>query len=99
MLDKGENFFSLPGDGGKIKYRLTVTDKYNNYAIFVSTIKYCVIIFELRNYLIIQIKEKIAVLSHHLTKEKQVPAKDIDLAVKRKTKYLSDPDKYTFDET
>jgi hypothetical protein len=39
------------------------------------------------------------VLSHHLTKEKQVPAKDIDLAVKRKTKYLSDPDKYTFDET
>jgi hypothetical protein len=51
MLDKGENFFSLPGDGGKIKYRLTVTDKYNNYAIFVLTIKYCVIIFELRNYL------------------------------------------------
>jgi len=55
MLDKGEIFFSLPGDGGKIKYRLTVTDKYNNYAIFVLTIKYCVIIFELRNYLIIQI--------------------------------------------
>jgi hypothetical protein len=43
--------------------------------------------------------EKIAVLSHHLTKEKQVPDKDIDLAVKRKTKYLSDPDKYTFDDT
>jgi phage-related protein len=43
--------------------------------------------------------EKIAVLSHHLTKEKQVPDKDIELAVKRKTKYLSDPAKYTFDDT
>ena len=43
--------------------------------------------------------EKIAVLSHHLTKEKKVPAKEIDLAIKRKIKYLKNPDKYTFDDT
>jgi phage-related protein len=42
---------------------------------------------------------KIAVLSHHLTKEKKVPDKDIDLAVRRKNKFLNNPDKYTFNDT
>ncbi len=43
--------------------------------------------------------KKIAVLSHHLTKEKQVPDKDINLAVRRKNKFLSNPDKHTFNDT
>lgn len=43
--------------------------------------------------------EKIAVLSHNLTKEKKVPDRDIDLAVGRKKKFLSNPHKYTFNDT
>lgn len=40
--------------------------------------------------------EKIAVLSHHITKENKVPPKQIDLAVKRKKKFEKDPAKHTF---
>lgn len=42
--------------------------------------------------------EKIAVLSHHLTKEKKVPTEEIDLAVRRKEKFEKDPEKHTFSE-
>ena len=40
--------------------------------------------------------EKIAVLSHHLTKEKRIPIKEIDLAIKRRNKFLDNPQKHTF---
>ena len=42
--------------------------------------------------------EKIAVLSHHITKEKRVPPKEIDLAVRRKAKFEKDPEKHTFSD-
>lgn len=40
--------------------------------------------------------EKVAVLSHHLTKERTVPPKDIRLAVKRKAMFMKSPKKHTF---
>jgi len=38
---------------------------------------------------------RVAVLSHHITKRKSVPNKEIGLAIKRKAKVLTDPDRYT----
>jgi len=42
--------------------------------------------------------KKIAVLSHHFTKERVVPPAEIDLAVKRKAKFEKNPEKHTFSE-
>ena len=42
--------------------------------------------------------ERIAVVSHGLTKEKAVPDTDIDLAVTRKGKFARDPHKHTYQE-
>jgi phage-related protein len=39
-----------------------------------------------------------AVLSHGLIKEKQVPDREIDRAVKFRRKYLEDPDRHTHEE-
>lgn len=39
-----------------------------------------------------------AVLSHGLIKERQVPPKEIDLAIKRKREFQLDPDKHTHEE-
>ncbi|MCI0379358.1 MAG: type II toxin-antitoxin system RelE/ParE family toxin [Gemmataceae bacterium] len=39
-----------------------------------------------------------AVLSHGLQKEDIVPAKEIDLTVKRKKKFVANPKKHTFEE-
>jgi phage-related protein len=39
-----------------------------------------------------------AVVSHGLQKEQAVPPKEIDLAVKRKAKFLAEPKKHTFEE-
>ena len=39
-----------------------------------------------------------AVLAHGLVKERLVPHKDIELAIKYKNKFVSDPEKYTFKE-
>ncbi len=41
---------------------------------------------------------KQAVLSHGLTKEKEVPDREIDLALKRKARFEADPNKHTFEE-
>ncbi len=40
----------------------------------------------------------LAVLSHGLQKERQVPPQQIDLAVERKKSFASDPKKHTFEE-
>ena len=40
--------------------------------------------------------EVAAVMSHGLVKEKKVPPKEIDRAVERKTRFLSNPKRYTF---
>jgi len=42
--------------------------------------------------------ERIAVISHGLTKEDVVPDKDIDLAIARKGRFAQDPQKHTFEE-
>lgn len=42
--------------------------------------------------------ERIAVLSHGLTKEDVVPDYDIDLAITRKGKFAQDPQKHTYKE-
>jgi phage-related protein len=42
--------------------------------------------------------KRIAVLSHHITKTDKVPPKEIDLAVRRKAKFLKSPEKHTFTE-
>jgi len=42
--------------------------------------------------------ERIAVISHGLTKEDVVPVKDIDLAVTRKGRFAQDPQKHTYEE-
>ncbi|MBN2327582.1 MAG: type II toxin-antitoxin system RelE/ParE family toxin [Candidatus Omnitrophica bacterium] len=63
-------------------------------------------IYELRirfqnvNYRILYFfHERIAVmLSHGLTKEKKVPPKEIDLAVRRKKKFEKAPDQYGYEE-
>ncbi|MHB8481306.1 MAG: type II toxin-antitoxin system RelE/ParE family toxin [Nitrospiria bacterium] len=39
-----------------------------------------------------------AVLSNGLTKEGQVPVKEIDLAIERKRKFETNPDRYTYRE-
>ena len=41
---------------------------------------------------------KIVVLAHGLTKEKEVPSKDIDLALKRKRAFEQDPKLHTYTE-
>ena len=41
---------------------------------------------------------KTAVISHGLVKEKTVPQRQIDLAIRRKSIYESDPDKHTYRE-
>lgn len=40
-----------------------------------------------------------AVLAHGIVKESAVPPKEIDLAIKRKEKFESNPNKYTYEET
>ena len=40
--------------------------------------------------------EKIAVLSHHLTKERTVPPREIDLAIKRKRHFGKDSERHTY---
>jgi len=42
--------------------------------------------------------ERIAVISHGLTKENVVPDTDIDLAITRKGKFTRDPQKHTYEE-
>jgi len=42
--------------------------------------------------------ERIAVISHGLTKVKVVPDTDIDLAITRKGKFAQDPEKHTHEE-
>jgi len=42
--------------------------------------------------------ERTAVISHGLTKEDVVPDADIDLAVRRKTRFTHDPRKHTYRE-
>ncbi len=42
--------------------------------------------------------DKAIVLSHGLQKERVVPPKEIDLAVKRKSKYSANPKKYSAEE-
>ena len=42
--------------------------------------------------------EQRAVLSHGLKKEKEVPDRDIDLALKGKRRFETDPDKHTYGE-
>jgi len=42
--------------------------------------------------------EQRAVISHGLTKEKEVPEKDIEAALERKRRFESDPDKHTHGE-
>ena len=39
-----------------------------------------------------------AVISHGVIKEKEVPAKEIDLAVERKRRFEADPEKHTYGE-
>lgn len=39
-----------------------------------------------------------AVISHGLTKEKEIPGKEIDLAVERKRRFEADPEKHTYGE-
>lgn len=39
-----------------------------------------------------------AVVSHGIVKEKQVPTVEIDKAVKRRDKFISNPSKYTYQE-
>ena len=41
---------------------------------------------------------KTAVISHGLVKEKTVPQREIDLAIRRKSIYESDPEKHTYRE-
>lgn len=42
--------------------------------------------------------KKDAVISHGITKEKEVPDKEIDLAIQRKQKFETDPKKHTYEE-
>ena len=42
--------------------------------------------------------KKAAVITHGLTKEKEVPPKEIDLALERKLKFEGNPEKHTFKE-
>ena len=41
---------------------------------------------------------RMAVLSHGLVKEKKVPGREIELAVKHMTMYVDDPEKHTYRE-
>jgi len=43
-------------------------------------------------------REQRAVISHGLTKEKEVPEREIELALKRKRRFESDPNKHTHGE-
>lgn len=40
-----------------------------------------------------------AVISHGIIKEREVPAKEIDRAVKRKQAFANDPESHTYEET
>ena len=40
----------------------------------------------------------LVVVSHGIVKERIVPPKEIDLAVRRKAKFAENPDKYSFEE-
>jgi phage-related protein len=44
------------------------------------------------------LQQTVAVLSHGLTKEDRVPDQDIELALSRKHKYESDPERHTYRE-
>ena len=39
-----------------------------------------------------------AVVSHGLTKERAVPAREIDLAIARRERFLTNPNRHTFEE-
>ncbi len=41
---------------------------------------------------------QIAVISHGLTKEKQVPEREIDLAIRHSKLFVTSPAKYTYEE-
>ncbi|MDO8587478.1 MAG: type II toxin-antitoxin system RelE/ParE family toxin [Armatimonadota bacterium] len=43
--------------------------------------------------------ESIAIVSHGLMKEKEVPDKEITLAMRRKVTYESDPERHSYEET
>jgi phage-related protein len=40
----------------------------------------------------------VAVLSHGLVKEREVPAREIELAIRRKSRFEADPQTHTYDE-
>ena len=40
----------------------------------------------------------VAVLSHGIVKEREVPAKEIEIAIKRRAKFEHDPQAHTFEE-
>ncbi len=41
---------------------------------------------------------EVVVVTHGLTKEAKVPAKEIDLAIERKSLFESDPERYRYEE-
>ena len=41
---------------------------------------------------------ELVVISHGLIKERIVPVKDIDLAIRRKAKFAANPDKHSYEE-
>jgi phage-related protein len=43
-------------------------------------------------------QDRAAVLSHGLRKERTVPAKEIELAIQRKTRFAANPEKHTAEE-
>ena len=42
--------------------------------------------------------KNVAVLAHVLTKEKEVPDRDIDIAIQRKAPFEKNPDQHTYSE-
>jgi len=63
-------------------------------------------IYELRikyyreNYRILYFyyKDRIAVLTHGLSKKSDIPDKDIDIAISRKQKFVKEPEVHTYEE-
>jgi hypothetical protein len=41
---------------------------------------------------------KVAVLSHGLMKEREVPPREIELAIRRKSRFEADPEAHTYSE-
>jgi len=42
--------------------------------------------------------QQMAVISHGLTKEKQVPEKEIEVAIRHRRLFVTNPAKYTYEE-